>query len=131
MVSNCRTSLCSCYFTLISIVRGFGFEERLQHLYWNLLKEGDYCIDIGAYTGRHTIPMACKVEPMGHVEAFEPNPESASQLRNRLAFLKLTMLIFVNVLLPTNLEKPLLTWPSIFLKNRELRKGKYIMGLLI
>lgn len=70
-------------------MRGFGFEERLQHLYWNLLKEGDYCIDIGAHTGRHSIPMACKVGPMGHVEAFEPNPEIASQLRKRLAFLKL------------------------------------------
>lgn len=69
--------------------RGFGFEERLQHLYYNLLKEGDCCIDIGAHTGRHTIPMACKVGITGSVEAFEPNPEIASKLRNRIDYFKL------------------------------------------
>lgn len=63
-----------------------GFEDRLQHLYMSLLKEGDFCIDIGAHTGRHALPMSCVVG-RGSVAAFEPNPAIAQRLRARLALL--------------------------------------------
>lgn len=66
-----------------------GFEDRLQHLYMSLLKEGDFCIDIGAHTGRHALPMSCVVGRAG-VAAFEPNPPIAQRLRARLALLSVT-----------------------------------------
>jgi FkbM family methyltransferase len=63
-----------------------GFEDRLQHLYMSLLKEGDFCIDIGAHTGRHALPMSCAVGS-GSIAAFEPNPPIAQRLRARLDLL--------------------------------------------
>jgi len=63
-----------------------GFEDRLQHLYMSMLKEGDFCIDIGAHTGRHALPMSCAVG-RGGVAAFEPNPPIAQRLRARLELL--------------------------------------------
>ena len=63
-----------------------GFEDRLQHLYMSLLKDGDFCIDIGAHTGRHALPMSCAVG-RGSVAAFEPNPPIAQRLRARLDLL--------------------------------------------
>ncbi len=61
-----------------------SFEDRLQHLYMGVLREGDTCIDIGAHTGRHALPMSCAVGS-GRVAAFEPNPAIAQRLRARLA----------------------------------------------
>lgn len=63
-----------------------GFEDRLQHLYMSLIKDGDSCIDIGAHTGRHALPMSCAVGS-GRVVAFEPNPPIAQRLRARLELL--------------------------------------------
>lgn len=63
-----------------------GFEDRLQHLYMSLLRDGDFCIDIGAHTGRHALPMSCAVGS-GSVAAFEPNPPIAQRLRARLDLL--------------------------------------------
>jgi FkbM family methyltransferase len=42
--------------------------------YKEILKEGDFCIDIGAHTGDSTLPMALAVGKTGCVLAFEPNP---------------------------------------------------------
>lgn len=75
---------CLCVALALSCYAGAGFEDRLQHLYVSLLREGDACIDIGAHTGRHCIPMACAVGATGSVAAFEPNPHIAAQLRARL-----------------------------------------------
>lgn len=66
-----------------------GFEDRLQHLYMSLLKEGDFCIDIGAHTGRHALPMSCAVGA-GSVAAFEPNPSIAQRLRARMELLSVS-----------------------------------------
>ena len=68
---------------------GLGYEERLQNLYSSVLQRGDHCIDIGAHVGRHTIPMACSVGDHGTVTSFEPNPDIASILRNRISNLSL------------------------------------------
>lgn len=37
------------------------------------ISPGDHCLDIGAYTGDTTIPMAVLAGPAGQVTAFEPN----------------------------------------------------------
>lgn len=37
------------------------------------IKPGDHCLDIGAYTGDTTVPMAVLAGPAGRVIAFEPN----------------------------------------------------------
>ncbi len=63
-----------------------SFEDRLQNLYMGVLREGDACIDIGAHTGRHALPMSCAVG-RGRVAAFEPNPAIAERLRSRLQIL--------------------------------------------
>ncbi len=68
---------------------GAGFEERLQHLYMALLQPGDLCIDIGAHTGRHSLPMSLAVGAAGRVAAFEPNPPIAARLRARLELLSI------------------------------------------
>ncbi len=64
-----------------------GFEDRLQHLYMSLLRVGDACIDIGAHTGRHALPMSCVVGRQGSVTAFEPSPAIVKLLHGRLASL--------------------------------------------
>ncbi len=42
--------------------------------YEDLLKEGDFCIDIGAHSGDSTLPMALVTGKTGCVLALEPNP---------------------------------------------------------
>lgn len=66
---------------------GASYEDRLQHLYMSVLHAGDACIDIGAHTGRHTLPMSMAVGEQGRVAAFEPNPAIAQRLRSRLEWL--------------------------------------------
>ena len=34
------------------------YEQMLETFYKGLLSPGDTCIDVGAHTGRHTLPMA-------------------------------------------------------------------------
>ena len=56
------------------------------------IKPGDHCLDIGAYTGDTTVPMAVLAGPAGRVIAFEPNSavfptlkENCSRLPNTCA----------------------------------------------
>lgn len=44
------------------------------------IKEGVTCLDVGAYTGDTTIPLAILAGPLGKVFAFEPNPHVYSTL---------------------------------------------------
>lgn len=48
--------------------------SEMVQAYEEILKEGDFCIDIGAHTGDSTLPMALAVGKSGHVLALEPNP---------------------------------------------------------
>jgi FkbM family methyltransferase len=50
------------------------FEARVQRVYEAVLRPGDVAIDVGAHRGRHLIPMARCVAPIGRVLAFEPLP---------------------------------------------------------
>lgn len=61
------------------------YEGMLEKFYRGLLKPGDVCIDVGAHTGRHAIPMAQCVGPKGSVHAFEPLPHIRAQLEQQIA----------------------------------------------
>jgi FkbM family methyltransferase len=60
------------------------YEQMLEDFYTELLQPGDVCIDVGAHTGRHTIPLARCVGQHGRILAFEPIPAIAAQLRTKL-----------------------------------------------
>lgn len=47
---------------------------QMVDAYRKILKEGDFCIDIGAHTGDSTLPMALAVGNSGCTLALEPNP---------------------------------------------------------
>lgn len=61
------------------------YEQMLEAFYTRSLTPGDTCIDVGAHTGRHTLPMARCVNPGGRVFAFEPIPAIATDLREKLS----------------------------------------------
>jgi FkbM family methyltransferase len=70
--------------------RPVDFEALLRVFYKGLLKPGDVALDLGAFKGTHTLPMAEAVRappgfPPGAVHAFEANPAMAAPLRERLA----------------------------------------------
>lgn len=58
------------------------YESWIQRIYESVLKPGDFAIDAGAHVGRHCIPMASGVAPLGKVFAFEPLPVCIDALRN-------------------------------------------------
>ena len=60
-------------------------ESLLERFYRSWVKPGDCAIDIGAHTGRHTIPLAEAVGQGGKVFAFEPLPVIFEQLRARVS----------------------------------------------
>lgn len=60
------------------------YENILQKIYETILEEGDNVIDVGAHVGRHTIPIAKKINPSGKVYAVEPLPMCQSILQNLL-----------------------------------------------
>ncbi len=52
---------------------GYYFMEREEtKIFQNLLRPGDIFMDIGANVGVYTLQAASRVEPSGHVYAFEP-----------------------------------------------------------
>jgi FkbM family methyltransferase len=60
------------------------YEARLNIFYEALLREGDWAVDVGAHSGRHSIPMAKKIGPTGKVLSFEPQPLIRQQLLNNV-----------------------------------------------
>ena len=61
-----------------------AYEEMLEQVYRSILKPGDTAIDVGAHTGRHTVPIANAVGPTGKVFSFEPLPFAHQALAKRL-----------------------------------------------
>lgn len=57
------------------------YEKMLETIYRVVLRPGDVAIDIGAHTGRHTLPMAQATGPKGKVFAFEPLPSAYFELK--------------------------------------------------
>ena len=60
------------------------YEKMLELVYKHILKSGDIVIDIGAHTGRHTIPLAEAVSPYGRVFCFEPLTEQYKVLLDKI-----------------------------------------------
>lgn len=56
------------------------FEARLEAFYMCLDLKSTRVVDVGAHSGRHTIPLACRVGAGGVVHAFEPLPEVRREL---------------------------------------------------
>lgn len=61
-----------------------AYEEMLEQVYRSILKPGDTAIDVGAHTGRHTMPIANAVGAAGRVFSFEPLPFAYQALAKRL-----------------------------------------------
>ena len=61
------------------------YEQLLEGFYTTLLRPGDVVVDVGAHTGRHTLPMIRAVAPGGQVFAFEPLPMARAQLERSIA----------------------------------------------
>lgn len=62
------------------------FEALLRRFYTGFLKPGDTAVDVGAFKGKHTIPIAAAIAgPGAALHAIEPNPEMAAALRARIA----------------------------------------------
>lgn len=67
--------------------RPVDYEALLRRFYTGLLHPGDVAIDIGAFKGTHTMPMADAIRgPGGALHAFEANPGMAADLRPGLAW---------------------------------------------
>lgn len=60
------------------------FEVTIREVYSALLTAGSVALDLGAHTGKHTIPMADAVGKNGCVLAFEPIPEKFQVLLQKL-----------------------------------------------
>jgi FkbM family methyltransferase len=60
------------------------FELLLERFFLSILHPGDTAVDVGAHTGRHTMPMLRAVAPNGRVFAVEPLPVAREELRRRL-----------------------------------------------
>ncbi len=60
------------------------YEEALAQFCRRTLRKGDVVVDVGAHTGRHTVPFARAVGPTGKVLAFEPIPHINQALQDRL-----------------------------------------------
>lgn len=62
------------------------FEALLRRFYAGLLRPGDIAVDIGAFKGTHTMPMAAAISgDGGALHAFEANPKTAAALKPVLA----------------------------------------------
>lgn len=60
------------------------FEFTIRDIYTFVLKEGGVAFDIGAHTGKHTLPMSVSVAERGSVYAFEPICEKFIVLQNKI-----------------------------------------------
>lgn len=76
-----------------------AYEEMLEQVYRSILKPGDIAIDVGAHTGRHTMPIANAVGPMGKVFSFEPLPFAYQALSKRLEDTRTTTVTLHNLAL--------------------------------
>jgi len=63
------------------------YERELSSVVTGLVEPGDVCLDVGANIGLHTTLLANLCGPEGFVHAFEPVPETFSQLAKNVALL--------------------------------------------
>jgi FkbM family methyltransferase len=64
----------------------YGIYDRIvPETIWRLMEPGETGVDIGANIGQNTSAMAFKSGPQGRVVAFEPHPETFSELKANVA----------------------------------------------
>jgi FkbM family methyltransferase len=56
------------------------FEPVLSKLVWNIVEDGDVCVDVGANVGYFTLLMADKAGSSGRVIAIEAAPGNVARL---------------------------------------------------
>jgi FkbM family methyltransferase len=61
-----------------------GYEPETTPLFFELAREADVVVDVGAYVGFYTL-LAALANPDGRVFAFEPMPENAERVRRHIA----------------------------------------------
>jgi FkbM family methyltransferase len=66
------------------VSRGW-YDEALLGLLDRVLRTGDWFVDVGANIGLFTVAAATRVGPTGHVLSYEPDPDTASLLRDNVA----------------------------------------------
>lgn len=64
--------------------QSIDFERKLELFYTAYLAEGEFVVDIGAHSGRHTKQMANTLGADGRVWAFEPNPAALRKLEEHV-----------------------------------------------
>jgi FkbM family methyltransferase len=62
-----------------------AFRPQVSRLINRMLRPGQVAIDIGANVGMHSVIMANRVGPTGHVVVFEPDPHPMGRLRQNMA----------------------------------------------
>src|SRR5579872_858624 len=62
-----------------------AWAPEITAIFQEILKPGDFIVDIGANVGYFSLLAATLVGPSGHVIAFEPNPEIFSRLKANIA----------------------------------------------
>lgn len=75
------------------------YEKAVEDFYISILNKGDYTIDCGAHSGRHTLPMAHHVGSRGHVYAYEPLPSAFETLKNTISSQSLDNVTINNIAL--------------------------------
>lgn len=70
-------------------------EDIITSIYSNLVKSGDICVDGGAHLGVHTLPLARLTGEKGKVYAFEPLPDFAKKLQQKILYENLQNVIII------------------------------------
>lgn len=63
---------------------GEEYERQVRRVYEEILEDGDIAVDVGAYEGKHSIPLSLACAPSGKVYIAEPNIGIHPVLRDRL-----------------------------------------------
>jgi FkbM family methyltransferase len=73
------------------------FELTIREVYCSILAEGGVALDLGAHTGKHTLPMGRAVGARGRIYAFEPIKEKFAALVNNIQNSALLQITPINV----------------------------------
>jgi len=60
------------------------WEPDVERTLDRLLRRGQRVVEVGANIGYHTLTMAKRIGPTGHIDAFEPNPHICGLLRDTI-----------------------------------------------
>ena len=63
---------------------GEEYERIVRRVYERILGPGDTAVDVGAHSGKHTLPLALSVAPQGRVVAIEPIRQAYDTLQRRV-----------------------------------------------